>query len=293
MLQTRIFTIAAIAAVAAVAGAACGGRERRRFLQGQDHRDPDGDRPGRQLRSLRPHHRRASRAATSPAIRPSSSSTCRAPAASSPATTSTAPAPQDGTKILLSHALPLVGEARADTACASRRRKFHWLGTYDAIAQTLTLWHTAPAKTLDDLKTADIVIGSFSKTHLTYQWAIADSRTCSARTTRSSPATAAATTATSRWSAARSTAGPRPGRILIGTRPQWLRGEEGQAAGAVHARAQARSAGRADAARAVAARQEGRGGIHHRRHAVRARHGGRARACRRTASPRCARRSTT
>ena len=46
--------------------------------------------------------------ATSPAVRTSWSSTCRAPAASSPATTSTVPAPQDGSKILLSHALPLV-----------------------------------------------------------------------------------------------------------------------------------------------------------------------------------------
>ena len=49
--------------------------------------------------------------------------------------------------------------------------KFNWLGAYDAIAQALTLWHTAPANTVEDLTTADIVVGSFSKTHLTYQWA--------------------------------------------------------------------------------------------------------------------------
>ena len=42
--------------------------------------------------------------------------------------------------------------------------KFHWLGAYDAIVQALTLWHTAPANNVDELKTADIVVGSFSKT---------------------------------------------------------------------------------------------------------------------------------
>ena len=50
--------------------------------------------------------------------------------------------------------------------------KFNWLGAYDAIAQMMMLWHTAPVQTIEDLKTADIVVGSFSKTHLTYQWAM-------------------------------------------------------------------------------------------------------------------------
>jgi hypothetical protein len=36
----------------------------------------------------------------------------------------------------------------------------------------MTLWNTAPVKTIDDLKTKDVVIGSFNKTHLTYQWAM-------------------------------------------------------------------------------------------------------------------------
>src|SRR5262249_47133949 len=35
----------------------------------------------------------------------------------------------------------------------------------------LTPWHNAPARSLADLKTADMVIGSFNKNHLTYQWA--------------------------------------------------------------------------------------------------------------------------
>jgi tripartite-type tricarboxylate transporter receptor subunit TctC len=49
--------------------------------------------------------------------------------------------------------------------------KFHWLGAYDAIVQALTVWHTAPAQTIDELKTKPIIVGAFSKTHLTYQWA--------------------------------------------------------------------------------------------------------------------------
>lgn len=82
-----------------------------------------------------------------------------------------ATAPQDGTKILLSHALPLTEKLQGGTGIRFETRKFHWLGAYDAIALLMTVWHTAPVKTLDDLKTADLVIGSFSATHLTYQWA--------------------------------------------------------------------------------------------------------------------------
>jgi hypothetical protein len=48
----------------------------------------------------------------------------------------------------------------------------HWLGAYDSIAQVMTLWHEVPVKSLDDLKTKDFVVGSFAKSHLTYQWAM-------------------------------------------------------------------------------------------------------------------------
>ncbi len=81
------------------------------------------------------------------------------------------PGPQDGSKILLSHALPLV-EKLEPKGVRFESAKFNWLGTYDSIAQVLTLWHTAPAKTIDELKTKDVVVGSFNKTHLTYQWAM-------------------------------------------------------------------------------------------------------------------------
>ena len=80
-------------------------------------------------------------------------------------------APQDGTRILLSHAIPL-SEKLEPQGVRFESAKFNWLGAYDAIAQMMMLWHTVPVTTIDELKTADIVVGSFSKTHLTYQWAM-------------------------------------------------------------------------------------------------------------------------
>jgi tripartite-type tricarboxylate transporter receptor subunit TctC len=80
-------------------------------------------------------------------------------------------APQDGTKLLLSHAITL-SEKLDPTGVRFESAKMQWLGAYDAIAQMMAIWHEAPAKTIEDLKTRDdIVIGSFARTHLTYQWA--------------------------------------------------------------------------------------------------------------------------
>jgi tripartite-type tricarboxylate transporter receptor subunit TctC len=81
-------------------------------------------------------------------------------------------APQDGSKILLSHALPLVEKLEPNQGVRFESAKFRWLGTYDSIAQVLTFWHTAPARSISDLKNKDLVVGSFNKTHLTYQWAM-------------------------------------------------------------------------------------------------------------------------
>jgi len=78
--------------------------------------------------------------------------------------------PQDGTKILLSHAIPL-SEKLEPMGVRFESVKFNWLGAYDAITMAMTLWHSTPADSIEQLKTADIVVGSFSKTHITYQWA--------------------------------------------------------------------------------------------------------------------------
>src|SRR5262245_42090962 len=58
------------------------------------------------------------------------------------------PGPQDGTKVLLSHAIIMseVLEPRAGVRFQSA--KFNWIGTYDAIAHTLALWHESKAKTI-------------------------------------------------------------------------------------------------------------------------------------------------
>jgi tripartite-type tricarboxylate transporter receptor subunit TctC len=81
------------------------------------------------------------------------------------------PGPQDGSKLLLSHALPLV-ERMSPKGVLFESAKMHWLGAYDAIAQVMSIWHTVPVKSFDDFKTKDFVVGSFNKTHLSYQWAM-------------------------------------------------------------------------------------------------------------------------
>ena len=79
------------------------------------------------------------------------------------------PGPQDGTKILLSHSIPLA-ERLEPKGVRFELAKFHWLGTFDAIAHTMAIWHGSQVNTLDVLKSKPLIIGSFSKTHLTYQW---------------------------------------------------------------------------------------------------------------------------
>src|SRR5262245_4353411 len=79
------------------------------------------------------------------------------------------PGPQDGTKILLSHAITM-SEMLEPRGVRFQSARMHWLGSYDATAQIMTFWHEAPVKTIADLKNPSIVIGSFAKAHLTYQW---------------------------------------------------------------------------------------------------------------------------
>jgi tripartite-type tricarboxylate transporter receptor subunit TctC len=79
------------------------------------------------------------------------------------------PGPQDGTKILLSHAITM-SEMLEPRGVRFQSAKMQWLGSYDAIAHTMAIWHEAPVKTIADLKNPNIVIGSFAKAHFTYQW---------------------------------------------------------------------------------------------------------------------------
>lgn len=78
--------------------------------------------------------------------------------------------PQDGSKILLTHALPLIEKLQGG-GVRFESRKFQWIGAYDQISQVLAIWHTSPGRTIDELKTKDVVLGSMGRSHLSYQWA--------------------------------------------------------------------------------------------------------------------------
>jgi tripartite-type tricarboxylate transporter receptor subunit TctC len=56
------------------------------------------------------------------------------------------PGPQDGSKILLSHALPLV-ERMTPKGVQFETARMHWLGAYDSIAQMMTLWINCAPRT--------------------------------------------------------------------------------------------------------------------------------------------------
>ncbi len=183
-------------------------------------------------------------------------------------------APQDGTKMLLSHAIPL-SEKLEPTGVRFESAKFNWLGAYDAIAQSLTLWHTAPANTVEDLKTADIVVGSFSKTHLTYQWASllkdaigAKYKIVSGYRSGNDCNLAMERGEISGWTAS--------WENIIGTRPQWLTEKKVKMLVQFTLEREPYLKDVPTLIELAPPEQEGRRGVRHLRHAVRARAGGRA-----------------
>lgn len=91
------------------------------------------------------------------------------------------PGPQDGSKILLSHALPLMQRLEDPKGIRYDAKKLHWLGAYDEIAQVMAIWQGTGATTLDDLKSKDLVFGSMATNHLSYQWAMLAKETLKAR----------------------------------------------------------------------------------------------------------------
>jgi tripartite-type tricarboxylate transporter receptor subunit TctC len=80
------------------------------------------------------------------------------------------PGPQDGSKILLTHALPLIEKLQSG-GVRFESRKFQWIGAYDQISQVLAIWHTSPGRSIEELRSKDVVIGSMGRSHLSYQWA--------------------------------------------------------------------------------------------------------------------------
>jgi hypothetical protein len=127
-------------------------------------------------------------------------------------------APQDGTKMLLSHAITLA-EKLEPTGVRFETAKMQWLGAYDAITRARDVAHRAGAEhrgSQDQGRRGDRLVCPRAPDLLLGRC----SRTRSAPGTRSSPGCAPATTTTSPWSAAKS----RLDRLLEnlnGTRPTW------------------------------------------------------------------------
>jgi tripartite-type tricarboxylate transporter receptor subunit TctC len=77
--------------------------------------------------------------------------------------------PQDGTKVLLSHALPMIEKLQGGGGTRYASNKLQWIGAYDSISMVMALWHTAPAKTVDDLRNANLAIGAMARNHVVTQ----------------------------------------------------------------------------------------------------------------------------
>jgi tripartite-type tricarboxylate transporter receptor subunit TctC len=101
----------------------------------------------------------------------------------------------------------------------------HWLGAYSSIAQVMAIWHAAGVHTIDDLKSKDLVIGAFSNTHLTYQWAmlLKNALGTKYKVITGYPGGNALNVAMERGEVSGWTAS---WENLVGTRPQWLRDKQ-------------------------------------------------------------------
>ncbi len=71
--------------------------------------------------------------------------------------------------MLLSHALPLAQMLRPK-GLKFKSENFQWLGSFSAITQLLTTWHSSPIKSLADAKRKQGIMSAFAKNHLTYQF---------------------------------------------------------------------------------------------------------------------------
>ena len=103
-----------------------------------------------------------------------------------------------------------------------RTGKFGWIGSISPTVETMTVWKTAGVSTLEEAREG-------SRRRRDRKGAITSTfpghaqRACSAPSSRSSPAIAAATTSTSRWSVGRSQARNNTWSSWKVTKPDWLR----------------------------------------------------------------------
>ena len=80
-----------------------------------------------------------------------------------------AAAAKDGSQLLMSHAIPLA-QMLKPKGLKFKSENFQWLGSFSAITQILTTWHTSPVKSLADAKNGKGIMSAFAKNHLTYQY---------------------------------------------------------------------------------------------------------------------------
>lgn len=78
-------------------------------------------------------------------------------------------APKDGTAL----SLPLSSILSSHLLTPERMRydpaKFNWIGTIATISDSIAVWHTAPAKTIEEAKQVEVILGTSSRASLSYQ----------------------------------------------------------------------------------------------------------------------------
>ena len=75
-------------------------------------------------------------------------------------------AKQDGTEI--GAALPIAVNAPLLRTVKFNPAKFHWLGSVTPMTEVSTVWHTAPAKTLEEAKQKEVIMATSSKLSSAY-----------------------------------------------------------------------------------------------------------------------------
>lgn len=69
-------------------------------------------------------------------------------------------APRDGTVLtIVSQALPMIQGLKLTDKLQADMKAFNWIGNMSKSNQVFVVWHTSPAKTVDDLKTRTVIIG--------------------------------------------------------------------------------------------------------------------------------------
>jgi tripartite-type tricarboxylate transporter receptor subunit TctC len=77
-------------------------------------------------------------------------------------------APKDGSVIgLIQQSIPM-GQALGEGGIQYDAARFNWIGSPVRLAETLTVWHTAGVRTIEDAKKKQVVIGATSPTGMNY-----------------------------------------------------------------------------------------------------------------------------